>query len=183
MTYKTHLSTGLLFSAIVSLLILEVKFSPVLFFSLVIATVLGAGSPDLDTPTGGLWRKIPAGGILSRIVKPAFIGGHRHLSHSLIGMAIICSLFYLFIKLIPYDPIIHNSRFIILAYTVSYASHLFADMFTEAGIPLLFPWDYHFGIPPVERWRIKTGRWFENLIVYPIVNIALLLIIYEYFAK
>lgn len=177
MTYKTHLSTGLLFSSIVFLLIYDVRMTPVLLLSLIIATVLGSSTPDLDTGTGGLWRKIPAGNIIGKMVKPAFIGGHRHLSHSFIGFGIFLGLFY---SIVSNIPLIHNSYFIILAYALGYISHLFADMFTESGVPLLFPWDYHFGIPPIEKVRIKTGHWFENLIIYPLVNILLILAVFKY---
>lgn len=183
MTYKTHLSTGLLFSSIVFLLIYKIELSPILVLILIISTVLGSSAPDLDTPTGELWDKIPCGSIISRIVNPVFIGGHRHLSHSIIGLGIFTGLFYLLIKSIPYIPIIHNSEFIILAYLIGHLSHLFADMFTEAGVPLLFPFDFHFGIPPIEKMRIKTGRWFENLVIYPAVNLALILVIYKYLSE
>jgi inner membrane protein len=179
MTYKTHLSTGLLFSATIFLLLIDIKLSPVLILALIISTILGSSAPDLDTPTGGLWRKIPAGGILSRVIKPAFIGGHRHLSHSLIGLVLFTGLFYLLLRIF-HMPLILDTKYLILAYVAGHISHIFADMFTETGVPIFFPWDYHLGIPPVERWRIKTGHWFENLIVYPLVNMALILVIYSY---
>ena len=95
MTYKTHLSTGLLFSSTVFLLIYEIELSPVLIILLIISTVLGSSAPDLDTPTGELWHKVPGGSLISRIVHPVFIGGHRHLSHSIIGLGIFTGLFYL----------------------------------------------------------------------------------------
>jgi inner membrane protein len=152
---------------------------------LVFSTILGSSVPDLDTPTGGLWHKIPAGSIISRIVHPAFIGGHRHLSHSIIGIGIFTGLFYLLLKLIHLDPVIQNFNFIMQAFVVGYIAHIFADMFTEEGVPLLFPFDYHFGIPPnpFEKVRIKTGHWFENLIVYPLVNLAIFLVVYIYIKK
>lgn len=179
MTYKTHLSTGLLFSSFVFLLIYKIELTPVLTLVLIFATVLGASAPDLDTPTGGLWRKIPAGGVISHIIKPVFIGGHRHITHSILGLAAFAGLFYLLIKIILFSFLIHNSYFLILAYAVGHASHIFADMFTEEGVPVLFPWDYHFGIPPnpLDKVRIKTGQWFENLVVYPLLNLALIAII------
>jgi len=184
MTYKTHLTIGLLFSSVIFLLIYKIELSPALAVILILSTGLGSSTPDLDTPSGGLWKKVPAGSIISRIVNPIFIGGHRHLSHSFIGFGIFTFLFWLLIKLIaPNLPMIHNSEFIILAaFGLGYASHLLADMFTEAGVPLLFPLEYHFGIPPdpLGKIRIKTGRWFENLIIYPLVNIALLLVLYLY---
>ena len=152
---------------------------------LIIATVIGSSAPDLDTPTGELWDKIPAGGIISHIVNPIFIGGHRHLSHSVIGLGIFSALFYLLIKLIHFDPIILNSSFIILSFAIGYLSHLIADMFTERGVPILFPLGYHFGIPPdpFGKIRIKTGKWFENLIIYPLVNLGIIFVIYSYLSS
>jgi inner membrane protein len=179
MTYKTHLSTGLLFSSIVFLLIYKIELSPVLILTLIISTVIGSSAPDLDTPTGGLWHKIPAGSIISRIVHPIFIGGHRHLSHSFLGFGIFTGLFYLLIKMIPFNI---NLNLVLLAFVVGYLAHILADMFTEEGVPLFFPFGYHFGIPPnpFKKVRIKTGHWFENLIIYPVVNLALILVIYMY---
>jgi len=143
MTYKTHLTTGFLFSSILFLLIYKIELSPTLVIALILSTGLGSSTPDLDTPSGELWDKVPAGSIISRLVNPVFIGGHRHLSHSLIGFGAFAFLFWLLLKLIaPNLPIIHNSEFIILvAFGLGYASHLFADMFTEAGVPILFPSD------------------------------------------
>lgn len=185
MTYKTHLSTGLLFSSFVFLRIYQINLTPVLALLLVSATILGASAPDLDRPTAGLWRKIPAGSIISGIIKPVFIGGHRHLSHSLIGFGIFTALFCLLTRAIPFDIVINNYKLIILAFALGYVSHIFADMFTEAGVPVLFPWDYHFGIPPnpLEKVRIKTGQWFENFVVYPFVNVALVVVLYYFLAQ
>lgn len=184
MTYKTHLSTGLLFSSIIFLLIYKIELSPVLVLALIISTVLGSSAPDLDTPTGELWDKIPAGSLISRIVNPIFIGGHRHLSHSIIGFGLFVALFSFLIKMIPFNLIL-NPYYLILAFAVGYVSHLFADMFTERGVPILFPLDYHFGIPldPFGKMRIKTGRWFENLIIYPLVNLFLIFVIYSYLSS
>lgn len=183
MTFKTHLSTGLLFSAIVFLLIEKIQLAPALVLVLILATLLGASTPDLDTPTGGLWQKIPAGSIISRIVHPAFIGGHRHLSHSILGIGIFYFLFWLLLRSLSPDSLfmIPDSQ-VMLAFALGYASHLVADLFTEAGVPLFFPLSYHFGIPPdpFGRVRIKTGRWFENLIVYPLVNISIIFVVYRY---
>ncbi len=185
MTYKTHVSAGLTFSAIVFLLLYKIELSSILIILLIVSTVIGSSAPDLDTPTGELWRKIPAGSVLSRIVKPAFIGGHRHLSHSFIGLGLLSLLYFLVLKLVfSFIPILANIDFglVYLAFIIGYGGHLLADMFTEAGVPLLFPLPYHFGIPPdpLGKLRIKTGHWFENLIIYPIVNIALLWIIIVY---
>lgn len=183
MTYKTHLSAGVLFSSVYFLHISNAQFSPVVLI-LLIPTLIGAAAPDLDTPSGELWDKIPAGIIISRIVNPVFIGGHRHLSHSFLGMGLFVSLFSLFIKIVDsHFGLILNSEFLIIAFVLGYASHLFADMFTESGVPLLFPLGYHFGIPPIKKARIKTGKWFENLVIYPAVNITILILVYRYIVR
>ena len=95
------------------------------------------------------------------------------------------SVFYfLFLKLIFLHHLFFGQSIGIafLAFLIGYTGHLFADLFTEMGVPLLFPLGYHFGIPPdpLGKIRIKTGYWFENLIIYPAVNIILLIIIYIY---
>ncbi|MDZ4838595.1 MAG: metal-dependent hydrolase [Bacteroidota bacterium] len=51
-------------------------------FTAIAANLIGAAAPDLDQPTGKLWRKIPAGTILGKILNP-FFGTHRSISHSL----------------------------------------------------------------------------------------------------
>ena len=184
MTYKTHLSAGVLFSTIYFLNIERVYYSPAILI-LLIPTMLGASVPDLDTPSSELWDKIPAGSLIGRIVNPVFIGGHRHLSHSFLGMALFTAFFSLLLKIVlPYlssSLIPHSS--LLIAFILGYASHLFADMFTETGVPLLFPLGYHFGLPPLKKIRIKTGHWFENLIIYPAVNIAIIIAIYRWAVK
>ena len=184
MTYKTHVSVGLTFSAVIFLLLYNIQLSPILIIALIVSTVIGSSAPDLDTPTGELWDKIPAGSILSRIVAPVFIGGHRHLSHSFIGAGILSVIYFLILKLVFIIPLFSgiNIGLLFSAFLIGYFGHLFADLFTEMGVPLLFPLPYHFGIPPdpLGKLRIKTGKWFENLIIYPAINIVLLIIIYIY---
>ena len=188
MTYKTHVSTGLTFSAAIFLLLYQIQLSPWLVILLIISTVIGSSAPDLDTPTGELWRKIPAGSQLARIVSPVFIGGHRHLSHSFLGLILLSFLYFVFLKFLFFEVAVLadiNFGLVFLAFLIGYASHLLADMFTEMGVPLLFPLPYHFGIPPdpLGRIRIKTGHWFENLIIYPAVNITLLVVIFIYLKR
>jgi len=188
MTYKTHVSIGLTFSALVFLLLYKIELSPLLIVLLILSTVIGSSAPDLDTPTGELWDKIPAGSLISRVVAPVFIGGHRHLSHSFLGLILLSFLYFVLLKLLFLKiPILAdvNFGFVFLAFLIGCASHLFADLFTEMGVPLLFPLAYHFGIPPdpLGKMRIKTGRWFENLIIYPAINIALLVVIFIYLKR
>jgi len=72
-----------------------------------------------------------------------------------------------------------NSNFIdphiiLVSLMIGYISHLISDGLTEEGIPLLFPLNVSFGFPPIKKMRIKTGRWFENFVIFPSIWIYLL---------
>src|SRR5215470_9994649 len=53
----------------------------------IIANMIGGIAPDIDQPTAPFWRTLPIGNILGRIFDP-IIGGHRFLSHSIIGIVL-----------------------------------------------------------------------------------------------
>jgi membrane-bound metal-dependent hydrolase YbcI (DUF457 family) len=69
---------------------------------------------------------------------------------------------------------------VLIASSIAFASHLLSDAFTIQGIPILWPWKRNFGIPPkpFHGIRIQTGQWFENLVIFPLINIILLILIY-----
>lgn len=52
-------------------------------------------------------------------------------------------------------------------------------MWTNEGIPLLFPWKKFFGLPPkpFDGVRVATGKWFENLVIFPAVTLYLIIFI------
>lgn len=130
-----------------------------------VAVSLGALIPDMDQAGSDLWKMLPGGNFAGRVLRRVFYK-HRTLTHSLIGTYLIYNIFdFLFHKILNpefLDPVI-----ILISLMVGYVSHLISDAFTEEGLPLLFPIDFSFGFPPIRSWRIKTGRWFENLIVFP----------------
>jgi hypothetical protein len=47
-------------------------------------------------------------------------------------------------------------------------------------VPLLFPFSWKFGLPPIRSWRIKTGHWVENLLVFPSLIIFIIFLFVEY---
>jgi membrane-bound metal-dependent hydrolase YbcI (DUF457 family) len=76
-------------------------------------------------------------------------------------------------------PRVFNSDFInphvlVLSLMIGVISHIAADGLTEDGVPLLFPLKWRFGFPPIRSWRIKTGRWFENWIIFPLVALYII---------
>jgi inner membrane protein len=133
--------------------------------SLMVA-MIGGLAPDIDKPGSKIWDKIPAGGILSRIINPIFIGGHRHLTHSILGTVLFALGFKILLNIIPLSSTT-SADTIYYSFLIGFVSHLFADMLTKDGVPLLFPLPFHFGLPPFEFMRIRTNGLIENLVVSP----------------
>lgn len=162
--------------ALASLVTASVYFPPVslnlpTLFSAMIGCVIGSLLPDMDQASNRLWDMLPAGDYVAKIFRRIFLG-HRTISHSLLGI-------FLFYKILEFIlPKFLNPQFIdpqitLFAIMIGSISHLVADALTEEGIPLLFPFGFKVGFPPIRSWRIKTGMWFENLIVFPGVLIYL----------
>ena len=184
MTGKTHQIAGM--TAAISWFLIEIPntYEPATFAAVLVGSSIGAMLPDIDQPAAEIWDKIPfvghsAGKITSRVVF-----GHRNLTHSTLGAVLIGLLsHYLIFKFPDYWGI--EKTILFVATMISYGVHLFADAFTVEGIPLLFPLNRHFGIPPkpLDGIRIISGKWFENLVIFPILNIALITVIWTNFDK
>ncbi len=167
MLARTHniVAFACLSSAVVYFAPIEVR---ALTFGLaLVANAVGALLPDIDQASNKLWDLLPFGDTFAKYFNKAFLT-HRGLSHSIIGF-ILTDKFFRWIL-----PIILNGKFIDIfmvysALMIGYISHLIADSVTEEGLPLFFPLKYKFGFPPIRSWRIKTGHWFENLIITPLL--------------
>lgn len=138
--------------------------------SVIGACFIGGLFPDLDQVTGNLWQKFPAGSILGRLFAP-FFGGHRHISHSILGL-------FIFGKLAEYIlnraslTILVDMNFVWAGFMIGYISHLVMDLFTKEGVALLFPIYFKFGIPPISALRITTGKLMEKILVFPALLVA-----------
>lgn len=156
----------------------EPTYQPATLAAVLVGSSLAALLPDIDQPASLIWDKIPfAGHAAGEVVEKATFG-HRNLTHSLLGFAIVGGLLYWLLSGFPsYWGI--NIHILYISMMLSYAIHLLADSFTVQGIPLLWPWHQNFGIPPkpLDGIRIETGQWFENLVLFPILNMTLILLI------
>lgn len=130
-----------------------------------IANMLGSALPDADQPTSGIWEKIPAGSIIGRLIYP-LLGTHRMISHSIIGYVLVG---YLLQRILPVvgQVLLVDMNIIWWALMIGYATHIITDSFTIDGIPLLFPFPFRFGLPPIKKLRIKTGGMIEKTVVFP----------------
>jgi inner membrane protein len=147
----------------------------------VLASLLGGLAPDLDQVGSGLWRKLPGGWFVDNIFNFVLIGGHRAISHSLIGIFLAHHIFgFILTPLVsPYNL---NGDLIQWAFTIAYTTHLVMDSLTVEGVPWLWPVPIKWGVPPLKAFRIVTGSKTEKLLVEPVLLAALVFIYYKFAA-
>lgn len=146
------------------------------------ANLIGGLTPDIDQPTAKLWHEVPAGSFVGRIIDP-FLGGHRTISHSVIGILLFGFLAKLLLGAMA-SVVLVNMAIVWWAFMIGFVSHIVMDLLTHEGEPLLFPIHFRFGFPPIKALRIKTGGLVEKLVVFPgliLINIYLFYTHYNFF--
>jgi len=166
MTGRTHDT-----AALTALIIATIMYPPA---SLTLATALvallanqiGGITPDIDQPTAPFWRNLPAEGLIGRFADK-LLGGHRFLTHSLLGVAALAWLAHWLLVFL--SPIMHHIDITLVwyAFVIGLVSHLVMDTFTKEGVPWLLPIPIKFGFPPLKATRVTTGHFVENLIIFP----------------
>lgn len=131
------------------------------------ANFIGGLFPDIDQPTSDFWDNFRLGPFLAKIICPAF-GGHRNISHSFAGLLLIGWLSSLLLSFVlPFILIDINGDIVWTAFMIGVISHILTDMPTKAGVPLLWPYDFGFGIPPFKSLRMESGKFVEKWLVFP----------------
>jgi len=129
----------------------------------ILANQIGGIVPDIDQPTAPFWRNLPVGKIFGKVTDK-FLGGHRFLTHSLLGFALFTGLVYFLLAFLhPIMPHV-NSHLVLIAFAIGMLSHLIMDTFTKEGVPWLLPIPIKFGFPPLKAWRITTGKLGEKIV-------------------
>lgn len=140
----SHQMFGVFFSLAVGLFIgLPFLLSPIENASLVVgflvAVSIGSLMPDIDHPGSTVGRVF---GIVSRVIGRVF--GHRGITHSILGTALVLWLTYKFLGL---------GSVLFWGFTLGYVSHIIGDMLTPRGCPLFWP----FRLPIRFPFNVKTG--------------------------
>lgn len=176
MTATTHQMIALL-AALWFLTANPVSLGPGLALLAVIAVMSGALTPDLDQPTATVWRRMLGSNHVGNIFN-AFSGGHRHFTHSFLGIFMVgWILHWLATHIISPD---YQTSALVLwrAFMIGYISHPIADTLTDRGVPWFWPYHWHIRIPPgPEEVRVTTGSFVENILVRATVIIAAVLLI------
>src|SRR3989338_1442739 len=94
---------------------------------------LGSLAPDIDQPTSNFWDSIPLGDYVGRIV-PKTLGGHRNLSHSILGFFLFSWAVRWLVVHVFRDGLFDVQVFM-LSFELGFAAHLAADAVTVQGIP------------------------------------------------
>jgi len=141
----------------------------------VFANLIGGVTPDIDQPTAPLWRNLPVGKYFGKVFG-VLNGGHRFLTHSLIGVALFgFAAHWLLVFVHPLGPHV-NIDLVWWAFMIGMFSHLIMDSFTKEGVPWLLPIPVKFGLPPLRRFRITTGQLIEKAVIFPsfiVLNVVL----------
>lgn len=166
--------------AAITALVITVVFLPTLptlslgtVIAVLLANQLGGIAPDIDQPTAPFWRNLPIGGFIGRFLTK-MLGGHRFITHSLLGLMLMGFLMQLL--LVALHPVFSSIQieYVWWAFMIGMLSHLVMDSFTKEGVPWLLPVPIKFGFPPVKHLRITTDKWVENFIVFPLLIIVVL---------
>lgn len=178
MTGKTHKMIGITLGLGGLFASSDITYMPATLAAVLLFSYLGALLPDIDQPASELWDKLPfgSGHAVGHLVDPFL--KHRNLTHSILGFLLFNFIVYILLSALPdYWGIIAAP--VSLAFILGYTAHILADMFTIQGVPLFYPYKRFFGIPPkpLDGIRIQTGKWFENLIIFPAINIVLMIFI------
>lgn len=145
-----------------------------------LANQLGGIAPDIDQPTAPFWRNLPSGSFFGRIVDK-MLGGHRFLSHSLIGVALFALLSNLLLHFLqPIMPHV-NISLVWYAFLIGLVSHLIMDTLTKEGVPWFLPIPVKLGFPPIKKFRITTGKHVELLMVFPALLLLDIWLFYSHY--
>ncbi len=145
------------------------------------ANFVGGLAPDIDQSTATLWGRLRGGRIWGKILAPLF-GGHRFISHSLIGIALF-GIGAKFLLELMSPVLIVNMDVVWWAFMIGFISHLIMDTLSRDGVPWLFPIPVRLGFPPLRFLRMKTGGLLEKSFIFPGLIILNIWIYYTYYGR
>ena len=175
MTARTHDVAAITFLGVVFLLSPLEKISITTFVLCILFNQIGGILPDIDQPTAPFWKNLPLSRPIGRLVDKTLFGGHRFITHSILGLVMFSLLLAFLFKLLK--PTSISFHLVLVSFIVGYLSHLILDSFTKEGVPWLIPMTKKLGFPPIKRLRMTTGSIIEFAVVLPAMVIFDLVLI------
>lgn len=150
-------------------------------FVAVSANFIGALVPDIDQTTSMFWKNVRGGGSLAVLITP-LLGGHRFISHSILGIVLFGFLSRLLFNALG-SFILVDMQIVWISFMIGYISHLLMDTTTKEGVAWFFPIPWRIGMPPFSFLRVKTGGWIEKVLVFPGLVFLNGYLIYTFYPK
>jgi inner membrane protein len=180
MTGRTHDTAAITFLGIAVIFYPLPNLTLATAMIAILANQIGGLAPDIDQPTAPFWRNLPIFRLFGRF-GARLLGGHRFLTHSLLGAVLVGYAAHWLLKFLqPIMPTV-DAYLVWWAFMIGVFSHLIMDTFTKEGVPWLLPLPFKLGIPPVRSLRMTTGKSVENFIVFPALIILNFLIVGAYY--
>ena len=145
------------------------------------ANFIGGLAPDIDQSTATLWGRLRGGKVWGKVFAPLF-GGHRFISHSIIGIFLFGFGAKFFLEMIS-GILIVNMDIVWWSFMIGFVSHLVMDTISRDGVPWLFPIPIRLGLPPIRFLRMKTGGLLEKSFVFPALILVNIWIFYTYYDR
>jgi inner membrane protein len=168
MTARTHDVAAITALALVAVIQPTQTLALSTIVAALLANQIGGIVPDIDQPTAPFWRNLPVGKLFGKVFD-TLIGGHRFISHSIVGLILFGLIAHVLLQFL--HPILGHIDIQIVwwAFMIGVVSHLVMDTLTKEGVPWLLPLPIKFGIPPIKRLRVTTGKWEETFVVLPLL--------------
>jgi inner membrane protein len=155
---RNHFSSGVVTGSLVAT---ATHLSPGQAVAFIGAASVCALLPDFDHPDAMLPRMFAwPGRATAAIIGHLF--GHRTLTHSFLGMAILAGG----LVFIPGLPV-----FLAGAILLGCLTHVAGDMLTVSGVPVWWPHRVIWRLSP-KRFAFRTGGHMEQLVMTPLLAIA-----------
>jgi len=177
MTGRSHQLIGLVATTSVLVWGVQPHYGPATLAATLLASHFGALIPDIDSGAADIWEHLPFGRVAGKAA--GVLLAHRNFTHSLLAVGLFgLGAHYLIGWLPPYWGI--DQWLCWLGFMIGFGAHLIADMLTVQGVPLFWPVQRMIGLPPkpLDGARIISGGWFEQLVLFPMLNLALILIVW-----
>lgn len=145
------------------------------------ANFMGGLFPDIDQPTSDMWDNFRGGQLLGKWICK-ILGGHRHVSHSLLGISLFGFLIDRFLQWI-HPVVLIDMTIVWWSFMIGFVSHIIADMPTKEGVPLFWPLKIDIGVPPFRFLRIRSGHFVENFIIFPSFLLVNAYLFYAHYGK